>query len=829
MSRSLHRPILAALAASAAIAGLATAGIPLRSPTGTPLKWDLEYEQPNVIDGAITYYFKPGGTTEEPPGDVSERDAVAAGFAVWQDAPGSQVKLREDVSRWAVDTHIDDRINLISFEKFRLGPFTLAATFVNSSDGVIKDADIVFNDTSQLVKWGTTTPGTPGYTDITSVTAHEVGHLIGLDHTMAANATMSAVQPVGSIHGRTLTPDDVSALLNHYPGPPDLSSGALIGTVRIGKRKRRRGIPVFAMHAETREIAGSAVTDDDGLYRINALPPGPYRMIASPLGLPEVVSAWWSKSPQNVIAAPLAAESSSDGRRPRVVTVRPGFPTVLDDIVLKKAKRRGTGEPDDEPSRAREILLGSTTAAAFEKPLDEDWYTFTVEDTNAFDLRMRAWGLGSIADGEMALFAADGTTQLKNSIDIRPPVNPVNFHGPEGIDLDAAVINFRPPEPGTYMVRVRVQPQSESGGPEAFYYLELLPSVRVADALQTAATLVDGAVRAGTGAEASLSVTPRNVHGTPVGSGATVRVFRTDGGGGYMLDDRGDGSYTTAIPAPDLPGVTRFSISVETEAGSTVLPDVVQVFAAGPVDSVGSTLTASPRRIEADGEKTSTLILRPRDSAGRPLGPGLDIEFLFQGVPAGSLGAVSDLENGNYSVELTAPEIAGRVHVTATLEGEPIGVVRRVGFGWNMDHVLADVGGDLGETEGIPGLSKQETKAFGSAGTALDGTVLANRSGDLVAMGKWAAKAVRALEKAGGSPRFSEGFTAATELAESLRRRAADSIGAIKFAVPDAKGEKTLGKARQLLAKGELQLLLKNPGKGAKLISKALSKAKSLL
>ncbi len=92
-------------------------------------------------------------------------------------------------------------------------------TTFDSYTGALIDADIVFNANRD---WST--DGVPGarQQDLLDVATHEVGHLLGLEHSENPDATMFAEGPRGSTERRTLHLDDLDALTAAYGPPPPL-------------------------------------------------------------------------------------------------------------------------------------------------------------------------------------------------------------------------------------------------------------------------------------------------------------------------------------------------------------------------------------------------------------------------------------------------------------------------------------------------------------------------------------------------------------------------------------------------------------------------------
>jgi len=182
--------------------------------TGIPLRW---------ASGCVGFSFQKDGSeniTKE-----TARPALSASFGVWADMPceGGPSSLTfvqlDDVSCRKAEYNVDEaNANIVMWQdykwKYQGIDNTLAKTTVtyDSDSGLILDADIEINHAYNLF-----TVGEEGaVNDVQSVVQHEVGHLMGLDHTPVIGATMATDYAEGSLR-RLLSDDDVQAACAMYP------------------------------------------------------------------------------------------------------------------------------------------------------------------------------------------------------------------------------------------------------------------------------------------------------------------------------------------------------------------------------------------------------------------------------------------------------------------------------------------------------------------------------------------------------------------------------------------------------------------------------------
>jgi hypothetical protein len=117
----------------------------------------------------------------------------------------------------------------------------------------IIDVDIMFNPGATFA----TSSATAGQYDLQSVAMHEIGHLMGLDHSAIAHAVM---YPYGDttdigIH-QSLWTDDMIGASHLYPGTLSPNATGIKGQVTVN------GAGVYAAHVEALDATtGDAITD----------------------------------------------------------------------------------------------------------------------------------------------------------------------------------------------------------------------------------------------------------------------------------------------------------------------------------------------------------------------------------------------------------------------------------------------------------------------------------------------------------------------------------------------------------------------------------------
>ncbi|HKQ99050.1 MAG TPA: matrixin family metalloprotease [Pyrinomonadaceae bacterium] len=152
--------------------------------------------------------------------------------------------------------------------------------------GQINEADVVLNPGQSFSSDGTT-----GTYDLEATFMHEVGHLLGLEHSAVLGATMQPRQGRNGIYNltrrapRVLSEDDRAGARAIYGARLGAGvRGAIAGTISFSSGAPVFGANVWVEEAGTARVIASNVTLANGSYHIEGLQPGSYRVFAQPLG-----------------------------------------------------------------------------------------------------------------------------------------------------------------------------------------------------------------------------------------------------------------------------------------------------------------------------------------------------------------------------------------------------------------------------------------------------------------------------------------------------------------------------------------------------------------
>ena len=254
------------------------AGMPLRWRTATiqiGLSASLFKENPNIIPGS----------------DVA--GAIKRSFEAWERVANIElIEFTSDRLNASPAGITGDGVSLITIAPsqenvllFTRDPELVAATtrvFFNQR-GQITEADIVLNPYQQF-----STDGSIGTFDLESTLTHELGHLLGLDHSPLLGATMHENYGKNGIYGlqnfgsRFLAAGDIAAARAIYGPKPDAVDccGRVAGKLAFTTGRVIKNAAVWIEDAKTGSVHGETRSGPDGGYRFAGLPRGTYKIFA---------------------------------------------------------------------------------------------------------------------------------------------------------------------------------------------------------------------------------------------------------------------------------------------------------------------------------------------------------------------------------------------------------------------------------------------------------------------------------------------------------------------------------------------------------------------
>lgn len=196
------------------------------------------------------------------------------------------IEMNSDKLSTNFEGKIGDGINLITISPtaknlalFNDNPFETSSktrVFYNRK-GIISEADIVLNPLVQF-----TTDGTFGTFDLESTITHEIGHLLGLDHSPVIGSIMQTHQGKNGIYSllknnrKSLTDDDINGIRSLYGAKSEDSFGNLTG--KIYTKGVSQELQVWLENSLDGNIISGFFTRLDGTFKINNIATGKYKI-----------------------------------------------------------------------------------------------------------------------------------------------------------------------------------------------------------------------------------------------------------------------------------------------------------------------------------------------------------------------------------------------------------------------------------------------------------------------------------------------------------------------------------------------------------------------
>jgi Matrixin len=233
---------------------------------------------------------------------VQAQQAIDRAFTTWASEPN--VTLSAQFAGFTGATPgTGDGINTLGFQNRPDLDRVLGSTSftVDTVTGEIVESDIFFNST---FAWSVAPAGEPARQDFESIALHEIGHLLGLGHSMlgeteligggrrvlGAEAVMFPIAFSAGAVNRTPRADDVAGISDIYGNDTfRRSTGSITGRVT------KNGTGVLGAHvvafnpASGKLIAGFTLSSD-GTFVIAGLEPGPHVVRVEPLDDGDIAS-----------------------------------------------------------------------------------------------------------------------------------------------------------------------------------------------------------------------------------------------------------------------------------------------------------------------------------------------------------------------------------------------------------------------------------------------------------------------------------------------------------------------------------------------------------
>jgi hypothetical protein len=265
----------------------------------------------------IRYYV----TNRDVPGVTAPqlRAATDSAFAAWSGV--SNVEIGAQFGGFVSNNPLDDDgTSVVGFLSRPDLERVLGMAFFeyDLTTGVIHSSDVFLNS---MFPWSVAGGGEAGRYDVQSVMTHELGHFLGLGHSLIGETETDSTggrlvlgkravmfpiaYPRGNIEDRTLEADDIAGISDVYATPEaNRNLGAISGRVTLN------GLGLFGAHVtafnpSTGALSAAYALDNQGRFVIGGLPPGTYIVRAEPLDDVDIDSVFDEDTVVNINFRPM--------------------------------------------------------------------------------------------------------------------------------------------------------------------------------------------------------------------------------------------------------------------------------------------------------------------------------------------------------------------------------------------------------------------------------------------------------------------------------------------------------------------------------------------
>ncbi len=178
----------------------------------------------------ITWFYNPNGFTQ-----ISQQQMITVmqnAFQQWASPTCTSFRANYGGLSQSLWSQFDGNNVLVWNSTIPSAQFPTALALmvpnINPTTGDFLDADIIFNSSYQ---WSTQPVGQQF--DVIGTITHEIGHVVGLDHTNVTDATMFPTAAPGLCPCRTLKQDDINGVCAIYPSGTNPGGGKAGATCSV--------------------------------------------------------------------------------------------------------------------------------------------------------------------------------------------------------------------------------------------------------------------------------------------------------------------------------------------------------------------------------------------------------------------------------------------------------------------------------------------------------------------------------------------------------------------------------------------------------------------